>query len=133
RKAGLLPDLAIDSAGTGDWHEGEDPDPRSAAALRASGYPDAGTARGLRDHDFLHHALFVCMDRTHVREVVDRGAPRERVVLIRHFDDTRSHDDVPDPYYGGPEGFTEMIAMLEASMDGLFARVREELARKRGR
>jgi len=130
---GLLPELEIDSAGTGGWHEGEAPDARSAAALRHAGYPVDGRARPLRARDYGAFDLFVCMDRTHVREVVDRGAPRERVVLIRHFDDTRSHDDVPDPYYGGHEGFTEMIAMLEASMDGLFARVREELARKRGR
>lgn len=132
RKAGILPDVAIDSAGTGDWHQGEDPDPRSAEALREAGYPDEGTARGLRDHDFLHHDLFVCMDRSHVRDVVARGAPKERVVLIREFDPRRGHDDVPDPYYGGRDGFTEMIAMLEAAMDGLVERVRAEIAKKRG-
>ena len=132
REAGILPDVAIDSAGTGDWHEGEDPDPRSAEALREAGYPDEGTARGLRDHDFLHHDLFVCMDRSHVRDVIARGAPKERVVLMREFDADRAHDDVPDPYYGGRDGFTEMIAMLEAAMDGLVERVRVEIARKRG-
>ena len=132
RKAGILPDVAIDSAGTGDWHQGEDPDPRSAEALREAGYPDEGTARGLRDHDFLHHDLFVCMDRSHVRDVVARGAPKGRVVLIREFDPRRGHDDVPDPYYGGRDGFTEMIAMLEAAMDGLVERVRAEIAKKRG-
>jgi protein-tyrosine phosphatase len=72
------------------------------------------------------------MDRSHVREVLARGAPRERVVLVREFDDARLHDDVPDPYYGGREGFTEMIRMLEAAMDGLVARVRREIAEKRG-
>jgi protein-tyrosine phosphatase len=132
RKAGILPDLAIDSAGTGDWHEGEDPDHRSAQALREAGYPADGTARGLRSAEFLHHDLFVCMDRSHVRDVLARGAPRERVVLVREFDDARLHDDVPDPYYGGREGFTEMIRMLEAAMDGLVARVRREIAEKRG-
>ena len=132
REAGLLPDLVIDSAGTGDWHEGEDPDHRSAQALREAGYSVEGTARGLRDEDFLRHDLFVCMDRSHVRDVLARGAPKERVVLVRHFDDARSHDDVPDPYYGGREGFTEMIRMLEATMDGLVARVRGEIAKKRG-
>jgi protein-tyrosine phosphatase len=132
RKAGMLPDLVIDSAGTGDWHEGEDPDPRSAEALREAGYPDEGTARGLRDQDFLHHDLFVCMDRSHVRAVIARGAPKEHVVLIREFDAARNHDDVPDPYYGGRDGFTDMIRMLEAAMDGLIERVRVEIARKRG-
>ena len=132
RKAGILPEVEIDSAGTGDWHEGEAPDHRSADALRGAGYPADGRARGLRANDFLHHDLFVCMDRSHVREVVARGAPEDRVVLVRHFDERRGHDGVPDPYYGGREGFTEMIAMLEASMDGLVGRVREEIARKRG-
>ena len=105
---------------------------RSAEALREAGYPDEGTARGLRDNDFLHHDLFVCMDRSHVRDVVARGAPKGRVVLIREFDPRRGHDDVPDPYYGGREGFTDMIRMLESAMDGLVARVRDEIARKRG-
>ena len=132
RRAGILPDLEIDSAGTGDWHEGDDPDHRSIDALRTAGYAADGTARGLRDADFPRHDLFVCMDRSHVRDVVARGAPRERVVLVRDFEPDRDHDDVPDPYYGGRDGFTEMIRMLEASMDGLLARVRDELARRRG-
>jgi protein-tyrosine phosphatase len=132
RDAGLLPDIAIDSAGTGDWHEGEDPDRRSVQALREAGYPADGTARGLRSGEFLHHDLFVCMDRSHVREVLARGAPKERVVLLREFDAARSHDEVPDPYYGGVEGFGEMIRMLESAMDGLLARVRGDLAGRRG-
>lgn len=132
RREGILQDLEIDSAGTGDWHEGEDPDPRSAEALREAGYAVEGTARGLRDRDFLHHDLFICMDRSHAREVVARGAPRDRVVLIREFDGGRDHDDVPDPYYGGRDGFTEMVGMLEAAMEGLAKRVRAGIARKHG-
>jgi protein-tyrosine phosphatase len=131
-REGLLGDVRIDSAGTGGWHEGEAPDPRSAAALRASGYPADGRARALRAGDLDAFDLFVCMDRTHVRDVVARGAAREKVVLIRHFDDRRDYDEVPDPYYGGDDGFAGMIAMLEASMDGLVARVRAEIARKNG-
>lgn len=132
RRAGILPELEIDSAGTGDWHEGEDPDHRSADALCEAGYAADGRARGLCAADFAQHDLFVCMDRSHVRDVVARGAPRERVMLVRHFDELRDHDDVPDPYYGGRDGFTEMIAMLEAAMDGLVARVRADLERNRG-
>lgn len=131
-REGLLGDLRIDSAGTGGWHEGEAPDPRSAAALRASGYPSEGRARALRAEDIRSVDLFVCMDRSHVRDLIARGAASEKVVLIRDFDGRRDHDEVPDPYYGGDDGFAEMIAMLEASMDGLVARVREEIARKKG-
>jgi protein-tyrosine phosphatase len=132
RKAGILDAIEVDSAGTGDWHEGDDPDHRSVHALREAGYAADGTARGLRAHDFAHHDLFVCMDGSHVRDVIARGAPRDRVVLMRHFDAARGHDDVPDPYYGGREGFTEMIAMLEAAVDGLVKHVSREIARKRG-
>lgn len=132
RRAGILSEVEIDSAGTGDWHEGEDPDPRSADALREAGYAADGRARGLRAADFAQHDLFVCMDRSHVRDVVARGAPRERVMLVRQFDEARDHDDVPDPYYGSRDGFAEMIAMLESSMDGLIARVRGEIAQQRG-
>ena len=131
RRAGILLDLEIDSAGTGDWHAGEDPDHRSADALREAGYPAEGAARGLRASDFTQHHLFVCMDRSHLRDVVARGAPRERVVLMRHFDAARDQDDVPDPYYGGRDGFTDMIRMLEAAMDGLLGRVRDDLTRHR--
>ena len=131
RRAGILPELEIDSAGTGDWHAGEDPDPRSADALREAGYPAVGIARGVLPGDFVRQDLLVCMDRSHVDDLLARGAPAERVVLIRHFDAARDHDDVPDPYHGGREGFTSMIAMLEAAMDGLMARVRDELARRR--
>lgn len=131
-REGLLGEIEIDSAGTGRWHEGEPPDHRSVEALRAAGYAADGTARGLRPRDFLQHDLFVCMDAGHVREILDAGAPRERVVLVRAFDGARDHDDVPDPYNGGPAGFTRMIEMLEAAMGGLVARVREDLA-ARGR
>jgi protein-tyrosine phosphatase len=72
-----------------------------------------------------------CVKRD-TQRMVARGAPRERVMLVRHFDELRDHDDVPDPYYGGRDGFTEMIAMLEAAMDGLVARVRADLERNRG-
>ena len=56
----------------------------------------------------------------------------QAVVLLRQFDESRGHDDVPDPYYGGEDGFTEMIGMIEATMDGLVAHVRTELAKRGG-
>ncbi|MFM1824099.1 MAG: putative low molecular weight protein-tyrosine-phosphatase [Planctomycetota bacterium] len=129
-REGLADMLEIDSAGTGGWHEGEAPDRRSQRALRDRGYPVDGRARALVGADYARWDLFVCMDRGHVREVVAEGAPRERVVLLRSFDDARSHDEVPDPYYGGEDGFDDMMTMIEAAMSGLIARVRDELARR---
>ncbi len=123
RRAGILPRVKIDSAGTGDWHEGASPDPRTVTALRDAGYEAVGTARSLRDRDFLECDLFVCMDRSHVMAVLSRGALPNRVLLVREFDARRSHEDVPDPYYGGQSGFVEMVDMLEAAMDGLVLHV----------
>jgi protein-tyrosine phosphatase len=63
------------------------------------------------------------MDRSHVMAVLSRGALPNRVLLVREFDARRSHEDVPDPYYGGQSGFVEMVDMLEAAMDGLVLHV----------
>lgn len=139
-RAGLLGQLAVESAGTHGLHEGDPPDPRSVRVLSRAGYPVEGTARELRASDFRGaraHDLYVCMDRTHERHVLAAGAPRERVVLLRAFDATGvgSGDaaDLPDPYYGGEEGFDEMLAMIEGAMDGLLARIETEVTARRER
>lgn len=131
RLEGLSAHVEIDSAGTGGWHAGEAPDRRSQRALRERGYPVEGRARALGSDDYARWDLFVCMDRGHVREVVAEGAPRERVVLLRAFDEARAHDEVPDPYYGGDDGFDGMMTMIEASMSGLVAHVRAAVAARR--
>ena len=60
-----------------------------------------------------------------MRDLVAAGAPPERVVLLRSFDpDAPEGAEVPDPYYGGPDGFDEVIGMVEAAMPGLVDRVR---------
>ena len=128
--------LAIDSAGTHGLHEGEPADPRSLAVLREAGYPTEGRARELRAGDFRGaeaHDLYVCMDRTHERHVLAAGAPRGRVVLLRSFDPGSGPADLPDPYYGGAEGFDDMLEMIEQAMDGLVARVRDEIAARKER
>lgn len=137
-RAGIEAKLAIDSAGTHGYHEGEPPDRRSIAVLRSRGYPADGRARELRREDYLGataHDLFVCMDRTHERHVLSAGAPRERVVLLRAFDPSAAVAggplDLPDPYYGGAEGFEEMLSMIERAMDGLLARVEADLMTRR--
>jgi len=133
-RAGILPLVAIDSAGTHGYHEGEPPDPRSAAVLRRAGYPAEGRARELRAADLLGdaaHTLVVCMDRTHERHVLSAGAARERVALLRSFDPAGGHADLPDPYYGGDDGFDDMLSMIERAMGGLVARVKAELSGRR--
>ncbi len=129
-RAGLRDELEIDSAGTGGWHSGHPVDARSAAALRAAGFSDHGSARELRPRDFSGADLLVCMAREHLEFVAEHGAPAERVLLIRHCDPQHTHEDVPDPYYGGDEGFSQMVLMLDAAMDGLIARVQTDLKQR---
>jgi protein-tyrosine phosphatase len=73
------------------------------------------------------------MDRPPERHVLAAGAPRERVVLLRSFDASSDHADLPDPYYGGEDGFDDMLAMIERAMDGLLARVEAEMSARKER
>jgi protein-tyrosine phosphatase len=127
-RAGLADEVAVTSAGIGPWHAGEPMDRRARAVLAAHGYPTAHTAAQV-GVDHLAADLLVAMDDGHHAALLDLVDDPERVVLLRSFDPAADPDDVevPDPYYGGPEGFEEMLAMIEAAVPGLLDRVRERL------
>ncbi|GAA4942648.1 protein-tyrosine phosphatase [Actinomycetospora succinea] len=121
--AGLTDAVTVSSAGTGDWHVGEPMDRRAAATLRDRGYETRHRARQI-DPDLLAADLLVAATRDHARDLVSAGADPERVVLLRAFDpEAPEGAEVPDPYYGGPGGFDEVMDMVEAAMPGLVARV----------
>ncbi len=109
---GMADQLTLASAGTGDWHIGHGADQRSIAIARKYQLDLSRhrarqiTACGIADWDW-----FVAMDRNNRQDLLDMGAPAERVLLMRQFesDDER---DIPDPYYGGPEGFDQAYQML---------------------
>jgi protein-tyrosine phosphatase len=128
--AGLGPDaVVVDSSGTGGWHEGSDADPRSTAEARRAGYAAGHVARRFRAAWFADYDLVVALDRGHHRDLL-RLAPdeaaRAKVRLLREFDPAAGADlDVPDPYYGGPEGFTLVREMVEAAVPGMIEHVRE--------
>jgi protein-tyrosine phosphatase len=122
--AGLSGSVRVTSAGTGPWHEGEPMDRRAAASLRDRGYDTAHRARQI-DDDLLDADLLVAATHDHVRDLVAAGADPARIVLLRSFDpDAPSDAEVPDPYFGGEDGFDEVIEMVEAAMPGLVERVR---------
>lgn len=105
---GLGDRIVADSAGTGDWHAGEAADPRTMATLRSRGIACPGRARQLRTTDFEDFDLILAMDGQNLRDILAwRGARPEKVRL---FGDR----DLPDPYYGGPEGFDRMYDQIEA-------------------
>jgi protein-tyrosine phosphatase len=117
-------DVEADSAGTGAYHIGERPDPRMRTAASAVGLHVDGAARQFHPADFERFDLIVVMDRSNLQNVLAQ-APDElsaaKVRLFRSFDPEAEDLDVPDPYYGGPDGFAEVIAMVRRAAAGLVA------------
>lgn len=131
RERGVLDRFRVDSAGTGAWHVGKPADPRSIAVARTHGVHLPSVARQVDpESDFERFDLILAMDRSNRTDLLDLGAPRERVRLMRSFDPTLTgvpeHDlDVPDPYYGRGDGFQRVYEMLLRATTGLL----EELVR----
>jgi protein-tyrosine phosphatase len=128
RREGLEDWITMDSAGTGGWHVAAPPDARATATARTRGIVLEGAARRVRASDFEDFDLLLAMDRSNLRDL-HRLAPDEeacaRVKLLREFDPVPSGDqDVPDPYYGGPGGFEEVLDLVQAACAGLLAQIR---------
>ena len=128
REGGLEEEIQIDSAGTGGWHAGNPPDRRATAAARARGIVLEGAARQVRPSDFEDFDLLLAADRENLadlRAVAPDEEARAKVRLLRSFDPASHGDlDVPDPYYGGPDGFEEVLDLVEAACRGLLSEVR---------
>ncbi|MFF0833848.1 MULTISPECIES: low molecular weight protein-tyrosine-phosphatase [unclassified Streptomyces] len=130
-QAGLEDRVEIDSAGTGGWHEGEAADPRTVSVLDEHGYRTGHVARQFQPSWFARLDLVVALDTGHLK-ALRRLAPTEedarKVRLLRSYAQPTPDDlDVPDPYYGGREGFQECLEMVEEASTGLLAAVREQL------
>jgi protein-tyrosine phosphatase len=125
-EAGLDGAVTVTSAGTGGWHAGEPMDPRAAEVLAAHGYDTTHVARQVDSH-VLSADVIVALDAGHRRALRDSVPEPDRVVLLRSFDPAAAEAaEVPDPYYGGPDGFDEVLRMIEAAVPGLVERVRKE-------
>jgi protein-tyrosine phosphatase len=124
--------VRVDSAGTGDWHIGEQADHRARAALARAGYD--GEEHRARQFDrswFADRDLVLALDETNLADL-RRLAPdddtRSRLRLLRSFDPTAAGDlAVPDPYWGGDADFDEVLAVVERAVDGLVAALRADL------
>jgi protein-tyrosine phosphatase len=122
--AGLAEGVQVTSAGIGGWHVGSPVDDRAAAVLRAAGYPDDHQARQV-DAELLSADLIVALDNSHRRTLQSKVPEPERVRLLRSFDPAApAGADVPDPFYGGAEGFDEVLEMVRAAVPGLLDWVR---------
>lgn len=122
------PDIAveIDSAGTHDYHVGSPPDRRAIEAARRRGIDlTALRARQISAEDFSRFDLILAMDDQNLDEL-KRRAPREyhdRIRLLMEFAAEAPLRHVPDPYYGGPHGFEQVLDLLEEAAEGLLEEV----------
>ena len=130
RRAGLSAAIDIDSAGTGDWHVGEPPDPRAIKAGARRGYDlTALSARQFEDGDFARFDLILAMDHQNLADLRKRCPPRhaDKVRMLMGFAAAGAVQVVPDPYFGGAAEFEATLDLCEQACTGLMAALRERL------
>lgn len=131
REAGLEDKMNIDSAGTHGYHIGSPPDARAGAAAEKRGY-DLSWLRGRQvvERDFTDFDYILAMDRDNLANL-QRICPSEhvrKVSLFLEFSANFSEREVPDPYYGGSQGFEHVLDMVEDAARGLLQKLEREHA-----
>jgi protein-tyrosine phosphatase len=136
REDGLESRFTVDSAGLDAWHVGERADPRTCRIGAKYGIPVPSVARQFQMRDFDRFDLILAMDGGHYEALLARApsAHRGKVRLMRDYDRPEHHGtDVPDPYYGGVDGFEDVYRMLAQAcrnlLDSLKDRAASELTR----
>lgn len=128
-QAGLSDKITIDSAGTAEWHIGKAPDPRTVAAAAKRGY-DLSPLRGRQAQieDFAKFDLILAMDKSNLsnlQAIQPADAKAELALYLPRFG--ISPDEVPDPYYGGEDGFELVLDMLEQASEVLLDEIKAKL------
>jgi len=126
--AGMAEAVTADSAGTHGYHAGEPPDPRAQRAAAKRGYDlSALRARTIEDSDFQRFDLILAMDRDHY-SILSSAQPMtaHKVKLMMSYARRFKEREVPDPYYGGPQGFERVLDMLEDAAEGLLDSLRRD-------
>lgn len=131
-EAGLTGQVEVASAGTADWHVGKRADPRSLDVLVRNGYDGSRhRARQFARDWFDRFDLVLALDRANLADLesLATAAHRDKVRLLMSFDPSAGATDVPDPYYGGPEGFDHALALIEGACRGVLDHVTAQSAR----
>ena len=132
RAEGLESRFDIDSAGTSDYHTGDSPDPRTVAEAERRGLMLEHAARQIGAADFQQFDYVVAMDASNlgrIRRLADTAPHAATLHLLREFDDESGDDlEVPDPYFGGPDGFADVHDMVERACHGLLEHIRSQHA-----
>lgn len=129
KEAGLAQQITIDSAGTHDYHIGDAPDPRTQRAAKQRGY-DMSQLRGRQvvSEDFIHFDYVLAMDEANLA-ILQRLRPhgvQGHLGLFLEFAEHHREREVPDPYYGGADGFERVLDMVEDAAEGLLRHIRQQ-------
>ncbi|MEO1521088.1 MAG: low molecular weight protein-tyrosine-phosphatase [Cyanobacteria bacterium J06633_2] len=130
RERGLEDHILCDSAGTSSYHIGSLPDRRMTAAARHQGIELRGQARQFSKADFDTFDLILAMDRQNYRDILRLATSdghEQKVRMMCSYCKVYSDDEVPDPYYGGDEGFQYVINLLLDACEGLLNQIEVEL------
>lgn len=129
KEAGLADVIEVASAGTGDWHVGEQADSRTLRAALSRGYDlSSQRAQQVRAEHFNHYDLILAMDESnlaHLQAMRPGHASAELDLFLRRYDGAL--DEVPDPYYGGEQGFEQVLDLIEAACRGLVIELKGRL------
>lgn len=134
-RLGLAGQVTVRSCGTGDWHVGQEMDPRASATLKSAGYDPTLHRASHFDASWLDAAdVLLVMDRTNLQDVCGAApdrATQDRVLLFRCFDPVASDNlDVPDPWYGEERGFQTVLDLVERTTDALAEQLQLVLRRE---
>lgn len=127
-EAGLSGQILIDSAGTHDYHIGDPPDTRTQRTAKQRGYDMSGLrGRQVEMMDFTRFDYVLAMDRANLA-ILQRLCPQaqhERLGLFLEYASRHDEREVPDPYYGGTDGFERVLDMVEDAAEGLLGHIRQ--------
>lgn len=130
-EAGLTSQVSVDSAATHDYHTGEAPNPRAVRCCAKRGYDLTDLrARRLTQNDFQNFDVISVMDSGHMdilRRLCPDGEEHRLMLFLEHAAPPLKGQDVPDPYYGGPEDYEHMLDLIEEGMTGLMDHLRSRL------
>ena len=111
--------FTVESAGTGNWHVGERPDPRGIEIAKLRGITLPSRARQVTIEDFKRFDHLICMDETNREDLEQLGAPPGKLRLLLEIDPHCRLHEVPDPYYGGRDGFETVYQLIDSACDAL--------------
>jgi protein-tyrosine phosphatase len=127
---GLEKKFTCDSCGTLDYHIGELPDERTLKCAKHHGIPIRHRGRQINRTDIREFHYLIVMDESNKKNILklidQNGLQHDQIYLLREFQPSAEHPDVPDPYYGGEEGFEQVYQILDDSIDHLLKFLKTE-------